>query len=518
MEKCLPYYEKVFCEKSEKNISIDVSLQEYLPNAVKVVKVSAFPITDECELQKDSLYIRGHIVFSAIYLSDFRDKLKCASFTTDFSHTFPARGIEDVLSNNGFTDWNVSVSDEKGQPVSQRKLVLSCKLLICADAYVAKKTDIFETENNKTLKKLCDNVDVLDIHKIRDCEFSLEDNITLEDGMPHIREIVFTEASVADTSATVSDGNINYSGDIILNCLYLGESEDESEQYISFCKKLPFHGSMPSEDISDAAYVLCKGVVTSVNADPVQNNYGESTICGVSVGILINAKAYATCKTEIISDIFSTKHDCDCEVREIGYDCFICSINESVEVLESARANLGSITDIISQLANVSVISTELSGKVPVFNLRANLKLCGTNAQGIFESINTAFNFKVAPTAELPEIPEKCRFDTCVHISDCSCKIENGEIKCNLTLELSSAVYARKSARAITAVNVDDSFELCRNKSEYIIFYPEPEDTVWSAAKRYRVSPEALLAVNGMNSNDTVFSGKKAIVIPRKDC
>ena len=517
MENYLPYYEKVFCEKTEKNISIDVSLQEYLPNAVKVVKVSAVPVTDECELQKDSLYIRGHIVFSAVYLSDFKDKLKCASFTTDFSHTFPARGIEDVLSDGGFTDWNVSIADEKGQTVSQRKLVLSCKILICADSYTAKRTEIFDDEKEKNLKKLCNNVDILDIHKIRDCEFSIEDNIPLEEGMPHIREIVYSEASVASATASVSDGNINYSGDIILNCLYLGESEDDSEQYISFCKKLPFHGSMPSENIPDDAYILSKGIVTTVSADPVQNNYGESAICGVSVGVLICAKAYTTCKTQIISDVFSTKHDCDCEVREIGYDCFICGINETVEVVESARTNLGSITDIISQISNVFVVSTELSGKVPVFNLRANLKLCGTNTQGILESINTSFNFKAVPTCELTEIPEKCRFDTYIHVNDCNCRIENGEIKCTLTLELCSAVYARKTTRAITAVNVDDSFELCRNKSEYIIFYPEPDDSVWSTAKRYRVSPEALLAVNGMNSSDTVFSPQKAVIIPRKE-
>lgn len=515
MEKFLPCYEKAFCEKTEKSITAEMILQEYLPNAVKIVKVSATPTVDECEVQKDAVCVRGHVKFSAIYLSDFKDKLKCAVYTENFTHTFPAAGIGEATASDGFTEWNISVSDEKGQILSQRKLSLSCKLLISAEASVMKKNTILGTDKEDNIRKLSKSVDTLEILKIRDCEMTVEDKIPLEEGMPKIREIVETECTVCSVGAQASDGSIKYHGEICFSCLYLGEAQENGEQYITFSKKLPFSGTMPDDGVTDGSYILCKGYITDVFADPVQDNYGEMGICGISVGILICSKAYSVKASEILCDAFSTKHECECEVRDTGYDAFVCGISENINISESIRANLGSITDIVSKDLSVNVISAELTGKSPVFSMRAYLALCGTNETGALETVNTSFNFKTSVSSELCELPEKCRFDTSVHVDDCSCRIENGEIKCDMSLSVCCAVYSRRTARALTAMTIDESFETVRDRSEYIIYYPDERDTVWSTAKKYRVSPEALLAVNGMNMTDTELTGKKAVIIPR---
>lgn len=517
MEKYLPYYEKVLNEKTEKSINFEAVLQDYLPNALKIVRVTATPVTDECECLKDSLNVRGHIVFSAVYLSDFKDKLKCASFTVDFSHSFPARGIGDAVLEGGFCDCSISAFEEKGQILSQRKLNLSCKAVIGAQAYAMRKNELLDFSEDKSLKTLCSNVDSMEILKLPKLDFTLKQDISLEEGMPKIREIVSCECSVSSVFAEVSGAELVYSGNLSFSCLYLGEDEEEGGNYISFTKNLPFSESMPVHDIPDGSFILCRSFVSDCSADPVQDNYGESGSCSVSIGITTQAIAYCVTLAEILCDIFSTKHDCETEVRDITYDSFIGGISESMDLSESIRASLGSLTEVVSCGISIISVNSEPAANTPVFNVRANLSLCGTNELGGLESVNAPFSFKAAPKSELPELPERCKFDTYAHAGNCECKIENGEIKCNFTLELCSALYCASNAKTVTAVTLDEETEIFRDKSEYVIYYPDPNDTVWSAAKKYRVSPEALLSINGMSLMDTTFSDKKAVVIPRTD-
>ena len=64
------------------------------------------------------------------------------------------------------------------------------------------------------------------------------------------------------------------------------------------------------------------------------------------------------------------------------------------------------------------------------------------------------------------------------------------------------------------AVEIDDSTQFVKDKSEYIIYYPDSSDTVWSTAKKYKVSPKEIMAINGIK-NAQEISGRKTLVIPR---
>ena len=394
---------------------------------------------------------------------------------------------------------------------------LSCKVAISAQAYAMRKNELLDFSDDKNLKTLSCNVDTMEIVKLPKLDFAIKQDILLEEGMPKIREIVSCECSVSSVFAHIEKEDMVCSGNLSFNCLYLGEDEDEGGSYISFTKSLPFSESMPVHDMPDDSFILCKGFVADCSADPVQDNYGESSACSASVNITAQAIAYCLHPSEILCDIFSTKHDCETEVRDITYDSFVCGISESLDMTESIRASLGSLMDVVSCGINIISVNSEPSGNTPVFSIRANLSLCGTNELGGLESVNAPFCFKAVPKSDLPEIPDRCKFDTWAHAGNCECKIENGEIKCSFTLELCSALYCASNAKTVTAVTIDENTEIIRNKSEYVIYYPDSNDTVWSAAKKYRVSPEALLSINGMSLKDTSFADKKAVVIPKTD-
>ncbi len=516
MENYLPCYEKNFGERCEKSINCEINLAEYLPNVSKIIKVSAVALCDECDALKDAVNVQGRIKFRVVYLSDFKDRLKCASVECEFSHTFPAKGIEAAVGDTGYIDCDVSLSDEKGQVISQRKLTVSCKAFISVQVHTLKKTEIYDTGENDSVHKLCKAVEYMERRRLEDFEISVEDNISPDEGMPEIKEIVFSECSIASFGAAAEGGKVTYSGTLRFGCMYLAEN-DEGEQYISFSKDLPFTEIVDMQDIPDGCFIVCKAHCVDASAEGMQNNYGEMSICSLHSQILVSPTAFCTCEAEVLCDAFCTGHDCSCESKIIPYDTLVCGTTEIVQTTESVRANLGSITEIVSKNITASVISTELSGKVPIYNMRAQLGLMGTNEQGGLECVNISFSFKVVSGHELEAVPERYRFDSRAYVNKCDCRIENGEIKCELTLEICSCISARAGTQAVTAMIIDTDTEICRDKSEYILYYPDDSDTVWSCAKKYRVSPKALLSVNGMGLFDTDFGDMRVVVIPSSE-
>lgn len=513
MENYLPCYEKSFCERTEKNITCEIDLQEYLPNASKVIKVTANAVCEECEVLRDSINVRGTIKFSAVYLSDFRDRLKCAVGECEFSHSFPAKGIDEAVGDSGAVECNAAVFEEKGQVISQRKLSVSCRAVVSVQAITVRQTEIFDTTEDDGVHKLSKDVGHMHREMLPGCNTTLEENISLDDGMPEIREIVSSECSISSVSATCNDGRVKYTGSVLLNCLYLGGNENE-EEYVCFSKELDFSAESDADGIPDGSFLVCKAHIDGVNADAAQNNYGEMTVCNVSIGVCLSATAYGVYESRVVCDAFCTIHDCSCEIKNIAYDCFISGTSEKAEVTENVRANLGSMTDIVSKSANVNVVSAELSGKVPVFNMRAVLKIMGTNEQGSLECINASFPIKVVSAHELAEIPDRYKCDATAYVNSCECRIENGEIVCILHLEIYSCIYARTGTAAVTAMVIDTDTEIQRKKSEYILYYPEKNDSVWACAKKYRVSPSALAESNEMSLLDTDFGDRRVVVIP----
>ena len=516
MKNYLPCYEKSFCERTEKNVTCEIDLQEYLPNASKLVKVNATAVCEKCEVLDDSVNVRGYVKFSAVYLSDFRDRLKCASGQCEFSHSFPARDIRDTVGDQGAVECTVLVYDEKGQVLSPRKLSASCKAVISVQAVTAKRSELFVTEDSDNIHKCACDVEFMERKVLDDCSITLGENIEIEEGMPEIREIVSCECCVSSVEAVCRNEKADIAGKVLISCLYLGGNEGE-EEYISFSKELDFSKNTDADGMPDGSFVICSANVTDINAEAVQNNYGDIRICSVNTELCISSVAFGVCKANVICDAFCTTHEYRCETKNISYDRFVCGTHEKIHVSENVRANLGSMTDIVSKSVDISVISAELSGKVPVFNMRAILRVMGTNEQGAPECVNVSFPIKAVSAKELSDTLGRCRNEAQVYANSCECRIENGGIVCDLVLEVCSCIYTVGNTAAITAMVIDRDTELVRDKSEYILYYPDTGDTVWSCAKKYRVSPSKLITENELGLSEADLCEKRVLVIPSSE-
>ncbi len=514
MENYLPVYGKTISERQEKNVSVEFTLPEYLPNISKIVKVSVLPSVKISENTENGVKVSGKAVFAVVYLSDFNNNLKSTVISEDFSADFSRHNEEGNSAGDTILDCSVYAAEERAIATSPRKINASCKLILRAEESAVKKNEVFDEEENEKIKKLVKKVTAMSKKDFGEAPFHIEERLSLEDGMPGIREIVFADCSIVKDSCVMENDEAKISGNIIFNCLYHSATEGEQDmpEYISMSKEIPFTVNVPALGTIPGMSLGSKVCITGISADAMQDSYGDSNMIGLFVDGVVHIKGYTNEEFSVCEDLFSTEFPVSCKASKVEYDSFNGIIRDTINVSENVHTGLGSIVRIISQEARVIPVSEEVLEDSILINARIYLKLVGTDELGGIECANTSFMIKAPVLGRKIANPDKCEFDTDTSVRKCSCEIVNGEIKCDLALNTELAVSTRNSINAVTAIETDDENKYVKNNSEYIIYYPTNEDTVWSVAKKYKVSPEALSELNEIKSG---IHEKKTVVIPR---
>lgn len=86
----------VFEAGEDKDIELESTLADYLPNINRVIRADADVICDDVSVSGGKAEVSGKAVFSLLYESDFKQKLQCERFSTDFTHKFDLKDLPDA--------------------------------------------------------------------------------------------------------------------------------------------------------------------------------------------------------------------------------------------------------------------------------------------------------------------------------------------------------------------------------------------------------------------------------------
>ncbi len=508
MEK-LTTYERVFAERIEKGINSEAVLPDYLPRVGRIVRVSATTEVDRCECG-EAIYVGGRVFFKVLYVPDYGEGLKCAGFPIDFEHRFGTKSARAPLYEKGFTECNAVPFSVNARLINPGKLALSCVLSLETVAVSEESREPFNVEETEILKKKTASAESLSITRVKGVDVRIDERLTPESTLPPVREVCHSECTFGTVRAEMRDGGCHFSGNARFYCLYLADTENE--QYVSYEKEIPFTAVLDGIEASGECRALCCAKAVKVASEPSVNNYGDTDGLHVEIRGEITGRLYLSTVAEVCEDVFCTKYDCRVDVKPIPTDVYRATFSEDTEIVEKVRINLGDITEAISCIAELYEPHAEVVGGKIAAEATAQLRILGRNEQGGLESAEAILRVKYPMHKEFEADIEKYRLESMISCNGATCRIENGEVICTIQSHLDVACIADSFVTAVSAIELDDSREYIRDKSRYIIYYPDKEDSLWSVAKKYRTPPEKIMAANGLRDSSAI--GKHCLVIP----
>ena len=140
--------------------------------------------------------------------------------------------------------------------------------------------------------------------------------------------------------------------------------------------------------------------------------------------------------------------------------------------------------------------------------------MCGNEPHELYTQKS---EISISERIKLPDYDSACYLSTSQIITDASASFDGKVIYYAANLKLDAEVMRKRSTEAASSITAVCESEECPPR--IFVYYPKSEETVWQVARKYAVSPRALLEYNSASEFDVRASAAEirggAIVIPK---
>lgn len=511
MEKyLLPQCNEVFSATMEKPSVFEAILPEYCPGIRKIIKADAVASVSDTAVSNGKIIIYCNADVRVLYLAE-NGALRSVSFPHSFESTFDISRAERFEG-----ELNVCAKVNVLKAYAKQNGARSTEIRIDAPVYVSvyccSDIELFTTDKSGDTETRRINEYVTERTILAGVDTELTDIVTLDENLPALSELTDRSIKFYITETTVENGILKYSGNSVFKCTYRAESNNENgeSEYIYLKKDIPFSGELYSEKITEASQCMADVFPVSLDIEVSADPYGENRILNVSAHYCTGVDVFCEREVEFTCDGFCAAYECDFENTVYTYDVLSDIVRKDETFTENiplGGVKLAEITDTDICIGNCT---TELSDGMVYIAAKANAVICGSDDRGEMCCIDQKIVIRVPVGTEVANPGN--RYVSHMRAIPKDAYLKDGEAVFSFDTSVEAAVLEKRTKKAISTsvINYEMPKPLCR--SEYIIYYPDKNETLWDIAKKYEIPQSKIASANGIDVNDTL--NKKTVLIP----
>ena len=446
----------------------------------------------QCEIRR-ILHVDARVLPPARYVSTSEVEF---SGTVDFRVTYvggdgelysiplsESYGFSVPIDADGGTD-DVSVlcsirADSVNTRVSAaRKLNIRCRLRPCVRVMARKcvATEIVGDETEDSIFRRMESATRLD------CQSSLSEIVPLSCTMPPLPDdtrIVSADAAAFVSSVSSVPGGVRCQGKVSVKLICVSDGGEFSTRQ----KEIPFESEneISLTDASVRAVASVCDMTVNVADDGIECN----------MGVVSEAVACVNSEEEYTADAYSSEHESRCICTPISARRMtVCgggnaTLSERIAVTDTP---IPADAEIIDACGRAYMQTCEWQNGKYVFGGSADLAVIWRR-DGEFGVHELHIPIKYEHSA--PDGAAVASFDAAVTLDGLRCRLDGENLSVDAEIIVSADCMADSSVELVERLELGERYTATRSASLTVCF-PESEDTLWSIAKRYRVSPASV--------------------------
>lgn len=489
-------------EKSLKsNVESNVIVPDKNPDILKVLQVDATCAVAKKTLKQGRLSVEGKVFADVLYLPDcdgggirtlqaefeFNDVIDCPDIGEEMHVA--------VLSDIEQMDVNL---------INSRKISLRATVGLNVEITADREISYISAVDADDAAYKCDEVELYSVIAEDSCEFLLKEQIELVQGKPAICELLKCDVAVTDKEIRTAGNKVIVKGVVCASVLYSTESctVENADARLPFTEVFEVN-ELSEEDKIDARCCKIEKCCKSANDyDGAVRLIDFEFLVGIELCVR-RAK-----RINYLSDcyFFGAETDCDYEQVETERITVYPKAVKSVRDVISCDNRMPRIATVYNVVAKPQIVSTEQVGdglavsaklEVSVLYLSENSEnpVCCQKAEiPVMHTLNVTAGARTSVTAE------------CEHISY--------SLSGSGDVELRAAVAFTAEERILEKTQMIAGLERGETSkgNELIIFFAKGGESLWSIAKQYKVNPEEIAALNELDCDCVIESGKRLII------
>ncbi len=488
----------VFEATADKDIEFESTLADYLPNINRIIRADADLYTDDVQINGSKAEIKGKAVFSLLYESDFKQKLRCERFTTDFTQRFDLRELPE---GELYPRARLVCSYVGCKTLNPRRFILRCRSDVQLEIKAMQKVNIVSAEDCKGAFFKTDSVKtaVYEPELIRD--FKGEESISL-DTLPPIAEIIYTSLSFSTPEINPSEGSALIRSELCFKCLYESENEEAAPQML--CRRLPAAFTVDDDSITADSELSLSLSASAFEAVPDIDAYGEKRLIQLNYGVRACISLVKRREISVPTDMFFEDYTVEGKMQGFIYEEPEKDIRHrfSLEkIFDGEELYLDTCTDANADAAVSEAVITEDGISVK--------GSCTVSVLGVEGGVYRAKDATL-PFSELIPFNAAGTVKATAEACPPTAEMIGGRLSLRVPVSLNVSVTRKETVNAIGSAEIEKREDGEKDEKPVIIYYPEKGESAWSIGKRYYVDPSKVI-----ESNENAFD--KNGVIAEKD-
>lgn len=488
---------------AEQPVDSDITLPEYFPDVIRVLKCSLTPRITGVQGTADRITAEGSALLRVLYVSD--SGVRCFEQNIPFSKYAECTGIEGACVSARAKSEYVNC-----RVLSPRKIDIHGSISIAFCAYRKDAADFICDCSGGGVQTRKSRVPVSNLSGCTERLFTLGETLELGNAKPSIAQLVKSEAAALLEDVKVVSGKVLIKGELIIRTLYIADSEDcdlqSMEHSMPISQILEVDGA--EEDCITDAALRVSALEIAAKTDAT----GALRLLDANVCVCAQIALYCDCETDLITDAYSTKYELDMQKKAVELrricdrftDTFLCR-----GTLDTSGTNLTQIADMTCQNINYTAAVRE-----------NELKISGTLTVGLLFTDRenqwgfTERSFDFSYTRAIAAVGENLTCDPHLTVTGVHFLLSaEDKVDARVEMDISALIFAADTMQIASDIHIDESKRKTQKTAALTIYFSQEGESVWEIARRYNTTAEAIMAENALSSDR--IDEKRKLLIPR---
>lgn len=462
---------------------------------------------DDVKPVENYLRVQGKVEFHVLYVGEgIEPTFSCMEGKIPFEEmVYVEEGADSNLNiRQARVDMNVHM-------IHSRKLRIKAMVELQIESQTLCMEEIPTDVDGDSIYKKQQPLDLLKLHTSKKDTYRIKDEITLPGTKESIGVMLWSDIANRKLDTKLVVDELQLLGELLVFCFY--ESPDGKIDWIE--QTIPYQGRVECYGADETMFHHVQANLEDAHADVRVDEDGEMRVIGIEGTLQLYIAIYEEEQLNVLEDLYSLKKNCIPERKEVEYEQLVLQNHSKCKVME--RLSIPELRNDILQICHSS-------GAIRVD--RMEMREDGILAEGalyisfLYVKANDNMPFDtwqgVVPFSHLIEC-NTTGGDIKYHISatleQLSITLQGGdeiEVKAALAFHgFFKRVGKRDMIQSITTEPL--SMDEVEKRPSIVGYIVKEGDDLWTLAKRYSTSIEAIQEVNDM-SGDKLKEGDRLLI------
>lgn len=485
---------------AEQTVDCDITLPEYMPDVVRVLRCCLAPTVSSQQISGDRIMTECDCEALVIYICE-QGKVHCFEQTEHFGKQLEFDGeYQDsvaVESKTEFVNYRVS---------SSRKIEIHGAVSLSAFGLRKQQKEIVSCAEGDGITVRAKKVKACVLASSAGKTFPVSETCEINCS-EKISSVLSVNHCIRTDEVKAIHGKAFIRGEMTVRTVCLTEN----------CEILSFENSVPINQIVDVPEITEENIIEtnikaiSVCVNPRGEMIGERGLIEIEATLYISLRAFDIREISVVRDAYSTKYETETEMRTVSvntscekiYDTFLC--RESIDI-----SSVGIQKVLSFECSNIIWNTSSNDGAVTVTgNITADCIFEDTNSEIYYVTRQIPFETKLSTAYENISLNSIFAVVSAFNYALGT----GGTLDVRIEIILNGLVFCGIEEKAITEITIDKSKCKSVKTASLTVYFADENESVWDIARHYNTTVEAILRENRMQNEEITHCCK--LLIPK---